>query len=196
LQQILSLRQLGFSLEEIRDCLDAADFAPLEVARRHLARVREQIALQQRLYERLEAIATHFQAAEEVSAEEFLQTIEAIMLTEKYFTHEQQALFQTRREELGEEVLEAKQQEWADLIAAVRAEMEAGTDPADPKVQLLAARWREKVRETTGGDPEIEASVKRLWDEQGDVLAAQHGSQYDPRPVFGYIGRAIGSLGN
>ena len=196
LQQIVSLRQLGFSLEEIGDCLDRPHFAPLDVARRHLARLREQIALEQNLCERLEAIATHFQAAEDVSAEEFLQTIEATMLTEKYFTHEQQALIQTRREEIGEQALQAKQQEWAELIAAVRTEMEAGTDPSTPKVQALATRWREKVRETTGGDPEIEQSLKRLWDEQGDVLAAQHGSQYDPRPVFGYIGRAIESLGN
>src|SRR5437016_6712558 len=51
LQQVVSLRQLGFSLEEIRDCLDRADFSPLEVIRRHAARVREQIEVQRKLYE-------------------------------------------------------------------------------------------------------------------------------------------------
>jgi DNA-binding transcriptional MerR regulator len=30
LQQVLSLRQLGFSLDEVRDCLDRPDFSPLE----------------------------------------------------------------------------------------------------------------------------------------------------------------------
>ena len=31
LQQVLSLRQLGFSLDEIRACLDQPGFSPLEV---------------------------------------------------------------------------------------------------------------------------------------------------------------------
>src|SRR5438876_3717198 len=60
LQQVLSLRQLGFSLEEIRDCLDRPAFSPLEVIRLHVARLRQQIQLQRKLCERLEAIATHF----------------------------------------------------------------------------------------------------------------------------------------
>src|SRR5947209_10549095 len=57
LQQVLSLRQLGFSLEEVRGCLDRPGFSPLEVVRIHAARLREQIALQQGLCERLEALA-------------------------------------------------------------------------------------------------------------------------------------------
>src|SRR6516162_5015157 len=35
LQQVLSLSQLGFSLEEVRDCLDRPDFSPLETIRQH-----------------------------------------------------------------------------------------------------------------------------------------------------------------
>src|SRR5437879_10705792 len=57
LQQVLSLRQLGFSLEEIRGCLDRPGFSTLEVIRLHRARLRDQIALQRRLCERLEEVA-------------------------------------------------------------------------------------------------------------------------------------------
>src|SRR5579871_1605575 len=46
LQQVLSLRQLGFSLEQARDCLDRPGFAPLEVIRLHVERLREQVRLQ------------------------------------------------------------------------------------------------------------------------------------------------------
>src|ERR1700675_313077 len=52
LQQVLSLRQLAFSLEEIRDCLGRPGFSPLEVVRHHVARLREQIQLQRGLCER------------------------------------------------------------------------------------------------------------------------------------------------
>ena len=78
LQQVLSLRQLGFALEEVRDCLDRPGFAPLEVIRLHVARLREQIELQRKLCERLETLAEHFRTAAEVSADEFLYTIEVM----------------------------------------------------------------------------------------------------------------------
>src|SRR5271168_4740111 len=54
LQQVLSLRQLGFSLEEISRCLDRPGFSPLEVIVMQAARLREQIALQSKLCERLD----------------------------------------------------------------------------------------------------------------------------------------------
>src|SRR5947199_3867895 len=76
LQQVLSLRQLGFSLEEVRGCLDRPGFSPLEVIRLHVARLRDQIALQRRLCARLEAVADRLQAAGEVSADELIRTIE------------------------------------------------------------------------------------------------------------------------
>src|SRR5215470_17480719 len=99
LQQVLSLRQLGFALEEIRDCLDRPGFAPLEVIRLHVTRLREQIELQQKLCERLEALAEHFRTAEEVSADVFLYTIEVMTMIENYYTPEQMESFRKRCEE-------------------------------------------------------------------------------------------------
>ena len=46
LQQVLSLRQLGFSLEEVKECLDQPGFSPLEIIGLHLVRLREQIESQ------------------------------------------------------------------------------------------------------------------------------------------------------
>src|SRR5271170_3568902 len=48
LQQVLSLRQIGFSLEEIAGCLDRPGFSPQEVIHLHVSRLREQIRLQGR----------------------------------------------------------------------------------------------------------------------------------------------------
>src|SRR5690242_5489709 len=101
LQQVLSLRQLGFSLDEIGACLQRPDFSPLEVIRLHVARLREQIQLQRALCERLEALAASFHGTEAVSAEEFLQTIEVMSMIENYYTPEQMEYLKKRREAVG-----------------------------------------------------------------------------------------------
>jgi pimeloyl-ACP methyl ester carboxylesterase/DNA-binding transcriptional MerR regulator len=195
LQQVLSLRALGFSLDEVRGCLDRPGFSPLEVIGLHLVRLREQIDSQRRLCDRLETLAAHLRAAGEVSADEFLRTIEEMTtmetLAEKYFTPEQMQAIKKGREQAGPETLNRMQECWAELIALIRTEMEQGTDPADPKVQELAVRWQELLTQSTGGDPGIKQAMKRLWEEQGDALAARFGSKYDSRPIWGYIETAI-----
>jgi DNA-binding transcriptional MerR regulator len=194
LQQVLSLRQLGFSLEEIRDCLEQPGFSPLELLQNQIERLREKIALQRELCKRLEAIAAHFRAAEEVSVEEFLQTMERMTMIENYYTPEQMEYLKKRREEVGEERINQSHADWAELIAQVRAEKARGTDPSDPKVQALAQRWMALVNEFTGGDPGIAQSLGRLWKEQGDNLVIQHGSEYDPRDLSEYIGQAMAAV--
>jgi DNA-binding transcriptional MerR regulator len=191
LQQVRSLRQLGFSLEEIRDCLDSPGFEPRELIRLQIGRLREQIALQTELCARLEAIAAQLDAAEDVSAETILQTIERMTMIESYYTPEQLELLKKRREEVGEERMRQVPADWAELIAQVRAQKERGTDPSDPVVQDLARRWMSLIEEFTGGDPGVANSLGRVWKEQGDNLVAQHGAQYDSRDVFEYIGRAM-----
>jgi MerR family transcriptional regulator, thiopeptide resistance regulator len=194
LQRILSLRQLGFALEQVRDCLDRPGFSPLEVIRLHVERLRERIALEQRLCERLEAVAARLKAAEDVSADEFLKMIEETTMIESYYTPEQLDDLRKRGEQLGPERIERSHEEWAELIAQVRAEMDKGTDPSAPEVLALAGRWRTLINEFTGGDPGIERSLGRLWKEQGDNLAARYDSRYDPRGLMEYIGRAMAAV--
>jgi DNA-binding transcriptional MerR regulator len=191
LQQVLSLRQLGFSLEEARACLDRPGFSPLEVVRRHADRLREQIALQRELCERLEGLATAFGAAGDVSADDFLRAIEVMTMIENYYTPEQLEALRRRREEAaaaGRDIAAEGQAAWAELFAQLKVEMEKGTDPADPRVQALEQRRRELVNAFTGGDKGMEQSLTRLWQEQGDKLAALHG--YDPK-LMEYLAKVV-----
>ncbi len=191
LQRVLSLRQLGFSLEEIAGCLDQPGFSTLEVIQLHATRLRERIRLQASLCEWLEAIAARLRSAGEVSADDLIQTIQEMTMIESYYTPEQLDSIKARGEQLGLEGIKQSQDDWAELIAAVRAEMDKGTAPTAPEVQAMARRWMELVNAFTGGDPETGRSLGRLWKEQGDTIAAQHDSRYDPRDVMEYIGRAM-----
>jgi DNA-binding transcriptional MerR regulator len=190
LQQIMSLRQLGFSLEEIRGCLCRRDLSPLRVVEQQIAQLHEQIALHHQLRNRLEAIAKGLRRAEEPSIEELLRTMEVMNRMEKYYTPEQQEWLKERRQTVGEERIREVEAEWPELIAAVGREMDAGTDPADPKIQALAQRWKGLVQEFTGDNPGIEKSLRTMY--QNEAPQNIHPSM-DPRmsEYMAYIGKAM-----
>jgi DNA-binding transcriptional MerR regulator len=196
LQQVVSLRQLGFSLDEIRNCLERSGFSPLEVIRLHAARLREQIDRERQLCERLDALAAQFESAGEISAEEFLHTIEVMTMIEKYYTPEQLETLRKRRETGGAE-MEARIQQgpalWNELFAEYRAYMDRGTNPSDPAVQALDARREALVSEFTGGDTGIEASLKQMWTDEGDQLAAQFGIEPQLLDYLDKVSKAAGS---
>jgi DNA-binding transcriptional MerR regulator len=188
LQQIASLRQLGFALDEIREILTRPDTSVLQVIELHLAQLNEQIALMEQLRQRLEALTRGLQVNGSVTAEALLNTMEVMNRMEKYYTPEQQAALKARAEELGEEHIREVEAEWPTLIAQVQAERDNGTDPADPKVQALAQRWMELVHEFTGGDPGIAQSMGRIWQDESNV----HGFETGPmRDLMGYVHQAI-----
>ena len=177
LQQIMSLRQLGLSLDEIQGCLKSRDFSPLKVVEQHLTRVREQIALEQELCRRLEAIAEVLRSGEVASPEQFLKTIEVMTMYEKYYTPEQLEELKQRREAYGEDKMREAEQAWKQLFADVKAEMEKGSDPKSEAVQKLAEKWRSLINAFTGGNPGIQQSLNTMYKQEPGLLE-QHG--FDP----------------
>jgi MerR family transcriptional regulator, thiopeptide resistance regulator len=160
LQQILSLRQIGLALEEIRGCLDASGFAPLEMLRRQIERLQQQIALEQQLCERLEGLARYFRSAGEVPAEEFLHTMEVMTMIEKLYTPEQMQQFEDAAKQVGPDEIRAVEDAWTDLLAAVRARRDL--DPAHPEAQALLTRWEALQERTMQGYkafPELKQAI-------------------------------------
>lgn len=190
LQQIKSLRQLGFSLDEIRSCLDTPEFSPRRVIDLHLKRLRDQIGQQKRLVLLLETLAAGFDSGSVASTDDFVEAIEGITSIDRLFTREELAEIKQRGERLGREHIQSVEAEWPELIAKVRAEMRVGTDPASDVMRPLAARWRELVREFTGGNPSIERKVRAAY-AQDPKLGERSG--VDPQ-LFAYVNVAIRAL--
>ena len=192
LHQIVCLKQLGFGLEQIRAYLTRADYDPRAVVRLHLAEVRARAAELAELGARLQSLAEALDAAGEVSADTFLQTIEAIHMVEQYYTPEQLKQLDERRKEVGEEAVNRAPQQWADLQAEVKAAMDAGTDPADPKVRELAKRWLGLVTAFTGGDPGVFKSLSTMYEKEDTVRGTDVAAM---RPMMDYVGKAMAAAG-
>ena len=86
--------------------------------------------------------------------------------TRKYYSEEAQSEIEKRAATIAREVIEQGQRDWATLIAEVQAAVNAGEDPASEKSQALAARWSELVKGFTGGNPEIQKGLNRMYSDR------------------------------
>jgi MerR family transcriptional regulator, thiopeptide resistance regulator len=81
---------------------------------------------------------------------------------------------------ISPEEIERVEVAWAALLAEVRAARTAGTDPASPQAQALAARWNAQTRELHAyyaGDP-------KLWSTIGNNYATGAYSEVPQAPTM------------
>ena len=188
LYQIVALRRLGLSLEDVSRVLIGEDADARDTIERHLAALEREMEIHEQLRYRLRRLLDAVSHAEETSPNEYVDILEVMSLHENYYTPEQLAQLEERRKEFGEEGIKKAEQEWADLIAAVEKEYEAGTDPAAPKMQELAKKWQSLIEAFTGGDPGIRASLQKMYETEGPEKASR--GMVKPE-VMDYAMRAI-----
>jgi DNA-binding transcriptional MerR regulator len=171
LQQIVTLKFIGFPLKQIKSLLDrnALDLpTTLRLQREILGERRRRI---EAAIEAIERAERHIASGQELPEEVLRKIIEVIEMqnnwdwVKKYYTEEQLAELATRG---TPEVLERGQREWAVLIKEVEQAIAEGVDPSSEKAQALAARWNGLIEEFTGGNPEILQSLKRLYSDQAN----------------------------
>lgn len=169
LYRIVALRELGLPLDAVRTVLDG-EFSLGDLLREHLAQVERQVEALRALRDRLAMLVSRDEKlhtpADLLALMEEANTVDEKMRT--YFSEEQLQALNARQEALGSETISAVEAEWPELIAKVQAEMDAGTDPAEPRVQALAARWMELVEAFHGGDPELRDSLYRMHTENSE----------------------------
>ena len=194
LLQIRSLQQMGWSLDKIRELLAHPDLLVLEMVEQHLDRLRQQLALQQALVDRLEKVAKHLRATGTAAVDDFLQTIEVLTMYEKYYSPEQRLWLEERAQEVGQERIQEVEHEWRDVFAGFQIEMEKGTDPTAEPAQALARKAQSLIQEFTGGRPDISHSLGNLYREEGATnVLGRHGVAMAPG-VGDYMSRAMAVL--
>ena len=139
--------------------------------------------LSQPLLERLDVIARELETTRSVAVADLIQTMEAITLSETYFTPEQQAVLASRFRE-GEA-------EWQDLLTQVQAEMAKGPDFNSPAVRRSARRWLWSMKSFIRGDEAIYTSLTRMYQQEG-LTAASWGTM--DATTFEYILKAVSFL--
>jgi MerR family transcriptional regulator, thiopeptide resistance regulator len=173
LEQILALRFVGFSLEQIKELLSGSKW-PLVVA---LRMQREIIAQQKRRFESaIDAIEQAEHALLGDDAIDRWETLRTVMekfkvsndtnWTQEYYSEEARAKLAEMRENTPKEIVEQGQRDWAALIADVEEAASSHVDPKSARAQTLAVRWRGLVGQFTRGDADIHKGLNKLWSDR------------------------------
>ncbi len=168
LQQIVTLKFIGFSLARIKDLLDRNSYNWVDALRRQREILTEKT---RRLDMAVQAIGEAERGLASNDGPDwtvFVKIVEVINMQndkewmKKYYTEDQFKAFA----EADPEAVTKGQQDWADLIKEVEAALDG--DPAGDKAQALAARWARLVEGFTGGDPEIRKNLGKMYADQGN----------------------------
>lgn len=178
LEQILALRFVGFTLEQIGQLLQGST-PPLLAA---LRMQRAVIAGQKR---RLESALAAIDEAERALTDDAtcdrwktLQTVIEIFKmqndwdwTKGYYSDEARTQIDENLRKTSRESIEESQRAWAALIAEIETAASAGTDPHGEAAAKLAERYRELLAQFTQGNAEIAAGLNRLWADSANRLS-------------------------
>lgn len=163
LQQIMSLKELDFSLEEIKEFFENSEYNPKEVIEMQLERLKEEIRRKEELKQQLQELWEVFHSWQKPTLDQFINSIELIKNQSKYFTQEQRNKMKKHYDKLRNAEAKELADIWSKLNSLLQAEMERGTPTDNPRVIELAKKWREGINLFTGGDIEIIKSAERYY---------------------------------
>jgi DNA-binding transcriptional MerR regulator len=174
LEQIVALKFLGLPLKAIRELLDSAAPelpAALRMQRGALEEKRRLLDRAIGAIREAEAIVATGRPAGAAVLRKIIEVIEMQTNNDwmkKYANETAQTRIDARKGEWSPELQESVSRQWTELIAEVQSAIGAGEDPASPKAQALAARWKELVEGFTQGDPDVTQAVSNVWKDRAN----------------------------
>jgi DNA-binding transcriptional MerR regulator len=183
LQNILALKFLGFSLEEIRVLLQTGPRGLQEVLVQQKAMMKEKRAQIDAIIRAIEETEKLLQAGQ-CDWESIIRVIRVIQMEQKkdwvnkYFTPEQRKKMEELSRKSYSEEAQRKMAEWGEWTeedqkrvdqqyAYIGKELKRlvaeGANPANPEAQAIAKLQCGLIFQFTKGDPDIEAGLKTWW---------------------------------
>ena len=160
LQQILTLRYLGFGLRQIGRLLDRPDFSLELSARFQSAVLAHRLAALRRVQTDLNALLDHFEATGTWDWRRANQAVATVwsqlqpgameMDPNQKFTAEQLAAWQEHGKQFTPEAIRAVERDWADLLAEINANLDC--DPASPMAQAFVEQYDALLERTFKGN--------------------------------------------
>jgi DNA-binding transcriptional MerR regulator len=112
--------------------------------------------------------------------------------SKKYYSEDAKAKIEARKALWNPQLQAQVTEQWTALVADVTAAL--GEDPAGPRAQALAARWRTLVEGFTGGDPDVQRGLNQMWADKENWPAENRERFHIDPPVQDFIVRAMNAV--
>jgi len=167
LQQIVSLKQLGFRLHEIKTMMDNPDDDPAVMLQLQLSRIDEQIHALIELRHRLMQIYDLHRKGRRVTEEQFMEVMRMMsMMQSPHFTVKQ--IQELRERYFALEHEPSNNAEVQQILAEFRQCRQMGKSPDDRDVLALARRWKKEMDALALSDPQLIQSAEQYYKENPD----------------------------
>lgn len=174
LQQIITLKFIGFSLNHIKNLLNNNSFDLTVALTQQKAIITEKRQQLDSAIVAIEKAHTLLTTNQEPDWEAFKKIIEVINMqnnmdwTTRYYSDDAKQKIAERATSISPEEIEQGQHDWARLIREVETAVSAGMDPKSEAAGNLAQRWSELIKAFTGGDREIQAGLSKMYSDQSN----------------------------
>lgn len=166
LQQILSLKQMGFSLDDIHSFIKKPNYNPILVIQTQLESITKQIKLKEKLRLELEQLHTLLLNNQYIGADKLFKLMEVIQMNgQDYLTTDQIEKMKALNNGFTDKQRSEMQKQWDDFIVRLKQHTESKTAATDPAVKELAIYWKNATASFTGNDPEITKAGERFHTE-------------------------------
>lgn len=149
LHQIQALRRFGLSLADIGAVLAQPGSHLSTIIAQQIAMLTQQIEQSTHLCDRLVRLQTQLLQGDEPDMADWLTTLESMTMYDKYFSADELKHLPLH---LNKDKTDA---EWAEVVAQVRALMQAGVPPENEQAQALSKRWVAMAARDTNHDPRL-----------------------------------------
>lgn len=188
LQQIITLKFMGFPLERIKAILARPTFALRKALGIQIEAVDTEIGRLRKAAKALRAMAETLDKGGLVEWKKVINLMEVIKMsdeakkewTKKFFSEADMKEFAEIGNKYTPEAMQDYQNKWAALIAEVEKNLNA--DPAGPLAQSLAESWTALLNEGYGGHEELLQKIGRA--NQEAMKTGQHPMTPSGKPPF------------
>ena len=192
LQQIVTLKFMGFSLGQIKDLLDRKGYEVVKSLKIQAGAVKDEIGRLREAARAIDQVLKRLESGGGIDRKKLIQIMEVIQMgedvkkqwQEKFFSEKELKQFAEIGKKYTPEMMEAYQRRWAELIDEIKKHLD--DDPASPLAQNLAKRWKDLLNEAYGGYPDLKAKIGQAYTE--GAIPDQH-KMFDDR-VWEFIKKA------
>lgn len=163
LQQILSLKQMGLSLEDIKQFIDSPAYNPVEIIKSQLEILEDQIHQKQVLLRKLQELYEVMQTNQILDTSELLVIMAILQKDEQnHLSPEQINKLKTIGNRVGSQRQTEMRLQWDKFLESLRQHTENNIPVSEDSAKALAVFWNEMIIQMTENDTDLIKATERF----------------------------------